>query len=457
MTPGIQRPHPDPVIESLLARVTPFGITAHLPADDRSPDRLRLPAVDGSPAVEITGVQAQRDAVNAIYADLRKAHAAENDIQLFTQEIDEAYEALSLLYRLSDALSDFTNPINFITQSLADLRATGGFRWSSLHILESAAKLPLLKGRTWLDADPTVDQAAILDELMHLRDSLTHTNSAAIVGTPSATMLREVVVAPLMLEGQRAGFIVSSGQRSETHLGRPELTSADTQAALAVSRLVNAVLQSHLLHLEQQATFMGALTALTGSLEAKDRYTRGHSERVSLVATQLARKIGYPHPDRIELAGRLHDIGKIGIPDRILCKPSRLTDEEFEVIKTHPVVGHAILQALPSLDDILPAVLHHHERWDGRGYPHGLEGEQIDLPSRILALADTFDAMSSNRAYRSGRSRDEVLAEVTRCAGTQFDPELTAPFVELDFTLFDDMKQEHEQSDLGTQRIDEAA
>ena len=133
------------------------------------------------------------------------------------------------------------------------------------------------------------------------------------------------------------------------------------------------------------------------------------------------------------------DIGKIGVPEAILTKPAKLTDEEFEAIKRHPVIGHQMLAQIPSLAFQLPGVLSHHERWDGRGYPHSLKGEQTPLVARILGLADTFDAMSSNRAYRSDRSRPEVLEEIRKSSGTQFDPQLVEPFVTMDFTEFDRM------------------
>lgn len=204
---------------------------------------------------------------------------------------------------------------------------------------------------------------------------------------------------------------------------------------------------------------MGSLQALTGTLEAKDPYTRGHSERVALLARMLAEAVEMDPADieRIDLCGRLHDIGKIGVPDRVLCKPDRLTDEEFEMIKQHPRIGFEILDSIPGLAGILPGVLHHHERWDGRGYPDGLEGEAIPMIARVLALADTFDAMSSNRAYRPSRPRNVVLAEFRKCAGTQFAPDLVEPFLDIDFARFDEMQREHASGEFGNQRVERAA
>jgi HD-GYP domain-containing protein (c-di-GMP phosphodiesterase class II) len=133
----------------------------------------------------------------------------------------------------------------------------------------------------------------------------------------------------------------------------------------------------------------------------------------------------------------LHDVGKIGVPEAVLRKPGRLTEEEFALVKEHPAVGHTILRDIAALGPMLPGVLHHHERWDGGGYPHGLAGQRIPLMGRVLALADTFDAMSSNRAYRPAAPRQRVLDEIQRCSGTQFDPELVGIFLSLDFNSFD--------------------
>ena len=146
---------------------------------------------------------------------------------------------------------------------------------------------------------------------------------------------------------------------------------------------------------------------------------------------------------RIYLAGLVHDVGKIGVPEQVLRKTGKLDEEEFSWIRKHPEIGSRILKDIPQMDDILPAVLHHHERWDGAGYPARIAGEEIPIFARIVALADAFDAMSSTRTYRSARPREFVLAEVRRCSGTQFDPALVEPFLSIDFTEYDLLVIEH--------------
>ncbi|MDO8585529.1 MAG: diguanylate cyclase [Armatimonadota bacterium] len=174
-----------------------------------------------------------------------------------------------------------------------------------------------------------------------------------------------------------------------------------------------------------------AVQSLVAAVDARDRYTRGHSERVTEYALRLGEMLQVDEDmrDALKMAGLLHDLGKIGVPDAILNKPGRLTDEEHETIKRHPSVGGNILQRAPQLDRIIPGVLFHHERWDGLGYPDGLSGEGIPLIARILALADSFDAMTSDRPYRKALSVEQALAEIEANAGKQFDPDLAESFL----------------------------
>ena len=176
---------------------------------------------------------------------------------------------------------------------------------------------------------------------------------------------------------------------------------------------------------------MGPLTVLTAALERRDPYTRGHCDRVTTLARTLAAQLACDRAElaSIELGGPVHDIGKLSVPDDVLLKPGRLDEDELEQIRTHPTEGARILRGIRSLRAAVPCVLHHHERWDGGGYPAGLAGEEIPKPARILAVADAFDAMTSARPYRDALPVAVALEEVRRCAGTQFDPEVSAAFV----------------------------
>jgi len=174
---------------------------------------------------------------------------------------------------------------------------------------------------------------------------------------------------------------------------------------------------------------------LAQSLDARDKYTAFHSKNVAYYSYEIAQAIHLSQKecDHLYLGGLLHDIGKIGIPESILNKPSKLTLEEFEIIKEHPQIGYDMLQHVPAFreNSILDMVLHHHERYDGKGYPHGLRGEEIPLVARIMAVADSFDAMTSKRAYRNVKEMDYAINEIRNGKQSQFDPNIADVFLEL--------------------------
>ena len=177
---------------------------------------------------------------------------------------------------------------------------------------------------------------------------------------------------------------------------------------------------------ELRIGYIQTIRALAEAVDAKDAYTRGHSERVGVYASKLGRELGLPREliERIYISGLLHDVGKIGVRDAIITKPDRLTPEEYEEIKRHPEIGARILQPVAFLADVVPCVRHHHEWYDGssQGYPARLVGDQIPLPSRIILVSDTVAAVTSDRPYRRGLALERVVAELYRFSGTQFDP-----------------------------------
>jgi diguanylate cyclase (GGDEF)-like protein len=182
-----------------------------------------------------------------------------------------------------------------------------------------------------------------------------------------------------------------------------------------------------------QDTTLATIQTLAGAVDAKDPYTNGHSVRVARFASDLARYMGYPsdYVDLVYKTGTLHDVGKIGVPDSILSKPARLDSEEQAIMETHSVLGELIVKKAPQLEAMLPGVRHHHERWDGKGYPDRLMGQQIPLLARFISVADTFDAMTSDRPYRRALADEVALDEIKRKAGEQFDPEIAESFVRM--------------------------
>ncbi len=179
--------------------------------------------------------------------------------------------------------------------------------------------------------------------------------------------------------------------------------------------------------------YLRSIDVLIKALEAKDLYTRGHSQRVTIFTVEIGKSMGYKAErlENLRRASILHDLGKIGVREAILNKPARLTDEEFREITLHPEVATRILEPIPFFQPLLPAILHHHERFDGKGYPAHLAGMNIPEESRIMAIADTYDAMTSTRAYRKALPVEAAHAELVRCAGTQFDPEIVPVFIDV--------------------------
>ncbi|MBR3255663.1 MAG: HD domain-containing protein [Clostridia bacterium] len=184
---------------------------------------------------------------------------------------------------------------------------------------------------------------------------------------------------------------------------------------------------------ELEKAYLEIIETLRFAVEAKDTYTRGHSDRVSAYSVLIGEKLGLSEEDikTLKIGGLFHDIGKIGIPDSILLKEAKLTDDEYSQIKNHPTIGAHILSKVSYFKDMLPIVKHHHEKYDGTGYPSRLKGEEIPYLARIAAVADSFDAMTSKRSYRNSMSLDVVIEEIERCRGTQFDPQIADVFLEV--------------------------
>ncbi len=211
------------------------------------------------------------------------------------------------------------------------------------------------------------------------------------------------------------------------------LKSLLTQSAIS--------LENFLLYNNMHDLFMNTIKSLVASIDAKDQYTAGHSERVTAIAEMIGVEMGLTQKqqENLRVSAILHDIGKIGIQESILCSTTRLTNEEFEVIKSHPVKGEEILKHISEFADVIPGVKHHHERFDGNGYPNGLAGKDIPLTARIISVADTFDAITSNRTYRKKRNVDMAVTEIQKCAGSQFDPQIVEYFLKC-FYRYRDIK-----------------
>ncbi len=196
-----------------------------------------------------------------------------------------------------------------------------------------------------------------------------------------------------------------------------------------------------------ERAYMESIQTLRYTVEAKDSYTRGHSDRVSEFSVLIGKYLGLSEEEikTLRIGGLFHDIGKIGVPDSILLKDGKLTDDEYSEIKNHPTIGAHILSTATIFQNIIPIVKHHHEKYDGFGYPGKLKGEEIPYFARITAVADTFDAMTSKRTYRDALPLDTVISEITRCKGTQFDPKIADVFLDILEHHYEEVKEIQER------------
>ncbi len=383
------------------------------------------------PAYSEEAISAQARMLMNMVRDQVRLTGLEHELDSLSNQLANTYEELSLIYQISSGMRVNRRASEFFKQACLDVlevmcvRGVGvALRASDVHRQE-----PVIYGAMSL---PPGLVHRLSDELMvRLRQRKTSLLINDLSADPSLAWLGEfaqqILVVPLQRQEQILGCMFALQKDSG------EFDSVD-------SKLLNSIANESAIYLENAMLFddvhglmMGLLHSLTSAVDAKDAYTCGHSERVALIGRELALASGMTDSqvERIYMGGLLHDVGKIGVPELVLQKAGRLTQEEFEQIKRHPAIGAKILHDIKQISDIIPGVMHHHERYDGKGYPSGLAGEQIPLMGRIICLADCFDAMTTSRTYRKALPLEVALAEIRRCAGTQFDPALAEAFLHI--------------------------
>jgi HD-GYP domain-containing protein (c-di-GMP phosphodiesterase class II) len=382
------------------------------------------------------------------FEDLIESGRSQQTLQQFSEKLAQAYEENNLLFRLSRALNCETAPAKLVQMILNQLLDIFPFQWIAIRFRDHDRDVRDLSGKLLLAGQ----LPAALEEFDRLCGKMIRELGAKDDWTklllphesPIAAMVNaEIVAEPITHDSKVIGVMLAGNKQGPD----APISSFETQFLDAASGFLGIFHENIARFAEQEAQFLGTLRALSASIDAKDRYTRGHSERVAHLSAQMAEalKLDAKIVEEYRIAGQVHDVGKIGVPEAVLCKAGRPTDEEFAELRKHPRLGYEILRDIPRLENALPGVLLHHERWDGRGYPEQIAGENIPLIARVMALADTFDAMSSNRSYRPAMPREKVLAEIVRCSGTQFDPALAPIFVKLDFGGFDQLIQKHQR------------
>ena len=237
---------------------------------------------------------------------------------------------------------------------------------------------------------------------------------------------RSIIAVPLISKGKVIGVAEVLNKKGNRHFNDDDL-----ELFSALGNQIAVALENASLYKTLDELFLSSIKAIVEAVDAKDPYTRGHSARVVDYSLLIGQSLTLNKEDSkaLEISAILHDVGKIGIPDRILGKPGKLTDEEYEYIKRHPEFGASIIEPIAQLSNLIPNILHHHERFDGRGYPSGLKGNGIPLNARIICVADSFDAMTTDRPYRNRKSFEEASDELNRCSGSQFDAQLVKIFV----------------------------
>lgn len=289
-----------------------------------------------------------------------------------------------------------------------------------------------------LEGDAITMSAASLKDFLHGRTPATQavlaTARPVLLGGhqtdmfDAGTRAQDLICQPLITKGHCIGVLnivrkPGAGSCSEGTLRSIEMTAAQAALAIENSRLYNDLYRSYL----------DTVSALANAIEFRDPYTRGHTDRVKVLAQAIASKMGWGVERLFDLwmGCTLHDIGKIGVPDSILNKPGPLTPDEQRQMKRHTEIGAKMIEGVPFLKPAMPYIYYHHERFDGAGYPTGLVGRDIPIEGRILAVVDAFDAVTSDRPYRDGRSLEEAKSELLSCSGAQFDPEIVDLFISI--------------------------
>jgi HD-GYP domain-containing protein (c-di-GMP phosphodiesterase class II) len=390
------------------------------------------------------------DNLSLLVESFQTQEKADKQAQLFTRELSQVYEELALIHRLSTGMKISGSDQHYIKmacESLLDIVSSEGI--AVFLEEESSGSLVFAAGTGLVELGETEKkllQERLAKELENGKEALLDSNAFSEFTYKWPENIRSIIAVPLYGKGQTESQmnVQSNGNHvvglmvAVNRLDKPDYDSADIKLFNSVAASCAVFVENGRLFKDLRELFVGSLKALTSSIDAKDNYTRGHSERVALIAQWIAQryakfeKLSEERIHNIYLAGLLHDIGKIGIAEAVLCKNGKLTEEERNCINRHPSIGAGILSEIKQMQKIVPVVLCHHERIDGKGYPNGLAGDEIPLEARIIGLADSFDAMTSARVYRPAMNLDRVLDEIRKNIGTQFDEKVASVFLDSD-------------------------
>ena len=415
-------------------------------------------------AVELNDFEAA--AAKQMLAQLAKSYTAEaksrQQIEIVSTELSQMYEELVLLYKLSANMKVTESDCNYLQMacdSLTDIVSVEGIAVLVEKPIDDRKELVIAAGAGLIDIDwhmAAVIEDRLQQEISSGKEALLDSEVDSPFRYHWPENVRNVIAVPLI--GKEKVTPGVSGLAGSNHniiglmiainrIDKADFDSIDAKLFNSVANGCAIFIENGMLFNDLKELFIGSLKALTNSIDAKDQYTRGHSERVAFISKWIAEQLAtveefnQQQVHKVYLAGLLHDIGKMGVDEVVLRKKGKLTDSEFECIKEHPAIGAGILDGIKQMKDIVPGVLSHHERYDGRGYPNGLAGDQIPMIARIISLADSFDAMTSKRTYRGAMTVEQALAEIGKGLGTQFDEKLGRLFLDSDVHRLWDMLQ----------------
>ena len=384
---------------------------------------------------------------------------AEEQIEMVGTELAQTYEELVLLHRLSTNMKVTEADSNFLQMacdSLTEIVSVEGIAILLEKAINDERHWVIAAGSGLIDIDEqtaTVLHSRLTDDINSGKEALLDSEVDSSFRYDWPSRINNIIAVPLFGKEKAESHFAGKNKTCNSimgfmvainRIGKQDFDSTDVKLFNSVAGGCAVFIENGRLFKDLKELFIGSLKALTSSIDAKDTYTHGHSERVAFISRWIAERLSEQEPleeeqiHKVYLAGLLHDIGKIGIEEAVLRKDGKLTEQEFSRIKKHPSIGAGILREIQQMRDIMPGVLCHHERVDGRGYPNGLVGEKIPLTGKIVGLADSFDAMTSKRTYRNALTVEQALAEIERGLGTQFDEKLGRIFLESDvYRLWD--------------------
>lgn len=373
-------------------------------------------------------------------------------------QLSKSYEELALLYKLSSKMTISDNHANFLQMScdgLTDIVLVEGI---ALFLETEDNDLVLTAGSGIIDFDDyelVTLKSRLSDEIEQGKESLVDSEVDGPLRYQWPELVKNILAVPIY--DNRSNNIDSEDSQASRMAGilvginrinKPDFDSPDAKLFNSVANSCSVYIRNTRLFTDLKEMFMGTLKALASTIDAKDHYTRGHSERVAFISKWIADlmpELTEKEVNQIYLAGLLHDIGKLGIDDSILRCNGRLDEGQFECLKAHPAIGAGILSDMKQMSEIVPGILYHHERIDGNGYPNAVQGDQIPVMGKILCVADSFDAMTSDRVYRKALTLEQALDQIRKNLGAQFDERIGTVFLDSDIDYLYSLLKDEEQ------------